>query len=199
MLRSAFNALTKMHSRPVTIKRLGNPNIYSPARVTPTNYFRFLRGPEYTNIPGVEFIIPVDTLLGQFAQKLAFDVIPSTGDFKITYGAEETGAILFSDAAVDIQTELRLLTGMSSVIVTGSFATGFYITFVGFDNLPGLGQVTSSTLDAVGTFSQTYTKWDDLLKRGDRILDGSKLYAIDEIMEMHDLGTEVMGFRTRCE
>jgi hypothetical protein len=199
MLRQAFNAVTKLHSRAATIKRLGTVDMYSPARLTPSNYFRFLRGPEHTTVSGHEFIIPVDSLLGQFAQKLTFDVIPSTGDFQLKYLADTTPAIAFNATAADIQVQLRLLTGLSNVLVTGSFLIGFTITFAGIAAEPDLIEVMASTLDAQDTIVRTNIKWPDQMKKGDRILDGTRVFTVDEVIEMHDLGTTVLGFRVRAD
>jgi len=199
ILRTAFNALTKLHSRQATLKRLGNTTIYSPIKITPSNFFRFLRGPEYTTISGHEFIIPIDSMAGHFSQKLSFAEIPTLGFFSIQFGGNTTDPISFNATAVDIQDELRDLAGLTSVVVTGSFATGFIITFVGFEVQPALGIVTASTLDTATTMAQTSLKWDELIKKGDRIIDGSKLYAVDEIVDMHDVGATVMGYRVRCD
>jgi hypothetical protein len=204
LLRSAFNALTRLHSRPGTLKRLGDPDIFSACRLTPSNYFRFGNGPEYSTVKGVEFILPKDSLTGQFAQKLSFSAIPDTGSFKIQYGIQATTALAYDDTASDIQTALRLLTNLEDVVVTGSFLLGFTITFVGFSSAPAVGIVIDNTLEesseAVETsWAHTTTPWAESVKKGDRILDGSKLWTVDEIMEMHDLGASVIGYRVRCD
>lgn len=205
MLKAALNALTLLHSRAATLKRMGSTaTIYSPCRITPSNYFRFLRGPEYTTIAGHEFIIPVDSLKGQFTQLVEFSAIPDEGTFRITFGVLETADIAFDAVAADIQLALRALTGYSKVLVTGSFNTGFTIILVEVSSDPGLGSVTNSSLkesnvDVTDTWSKSFTVWTDLIKKGDRILDGSKNLAVDEIIEMHDLKAEVMAYRVRCD
>ena len=204
MLKVALNALTRIHSRPATLKRLGTPDIYSPCRITPSNYFRNLRGPEYTTIKGVEFIIPVDSLLGQHTQTLVFSAVPDAGQFKITVGADTTAFIAYNASAATIQTALRLLTPLANILVTGNFTDGFLLTFVGFSATTTLGDVTSSTLTESGdavtdTWTRGNTPWDTLVKKGDRITDGSRTWAIDESIEMHDLGAQVMAFRARAD
>ena len=200
MLKTAFNALTRLHSRPALLKRLGTVDIYTPVRITPSNYFRFLRGPEYTTIPGKEFIIPADSMIGQFAQKLVFELAPTTGAFKIKYGTNTTGSLAYDATAAQIQTALSGLTGLSNVTVSGSFVAGFLITFRGFQTAPELGQITDSTLDKPGVFSNTNVLWTgEPITKGDRILDGTRLYSVDEIMEMPDMGGKTMGFRCRCD
>lgn len=199
MLRSAFNALTKFHSRAVTIKRLGTPDIYSSARVTPANFFRFTRGPEYTTISGKEFIIPVDSMTGQFSQSIVFAEVPIAGDFKLRYSGNDTTAILFSATADDIQTALRLLPGLSYVTVSGDFSVGFSVLFNGAIVKPSLLSIVSSTLGTTGTISHTMTAWEDKIRKGDRIIDSGKFYAVDEIMDMHDVGATIMGYRVRAD
>jgi len=107
MIREAFNTLTKIHCRDVTLKRLGSPDQTTTCRITPSNYFRNLEGPSHTTIRGREFVIPLDSIA---------------------------------------------------------------------------------------------TKFSPVLKRGDKLVDtqlGS--LAIDEIIEMYDLGGEILGYRVRCE
>lgn len=204
MLKLALNAVTAIHSRAGTLKRIGTPNIYSPCRLTPSNYFAFLRGPEFTSIKQAEFIIPVDTLTGQYAQKFSFDNIPDEGQFKLQFGSDITDALDFNCTAVDIQTALRAITALENCVVTGSFLLGFTITFVGFDTAPAMGQVVDTTLKfedegVNASWVKTSTLWSDLLKKGDRIVDGSKNWTVGDIMEMNDIGAEVMAYRVRCE
>lgn len=204
MLKAALNALTRLHSRPAILKRLGETDMYSPIRVTPANYFRFLRGPEYVTVKGVEYIIPVDTMTGQFAQLLVFDRIPDGGTFKIQFGTSLTGDLNYSDTAADIQTALRLIPALAKVIVTGSFMIGFTIIFAGFSIAPDMGILVDSTLEESSepveeTWSSLSVPWTELIKKGDRILEGNKLVAVDEIIEMHDLGAQVMAWRVRCD
>lgn len=205
MLKQALNALTALHSRPVTLKRLGaTVDMYSPARITPSNFFRFLRGPEYTSIPGQEFVIPIDSMTGEFCQLLTFSTIPDEGQFKLTFGASSTGFMAFNVSAASMQTELRLITALANVVVTGSFLVGFTIKFAGFSTAPALGSVTSSTLEAANvavtaTWVNTSAAWADKVKKGDRILDGTSLWTVDEIMPMYDLGATTMAYRCRVD
>lgn len=67
MLKDAFNAVCKMHSREVTLKRIGTPDLTTSCRVTPSNYSRNLEGPSHTVIHGREFIIPIDSIQSKFS------------------------------------------------------------------------------------------------------------------------------------
>lgn len=207
MIRAAFNTLTRIHGRTGQLKRPGSPDIYSPCHLTPSNFFRFLRGPEATVIHGREFIIPIDTMLGQFAQTVAFGEQPVVGTFKLSYNGNDTTDLAFNVSAAAVQTALRLLAGLSDVLVTGDVATGFTVVFPGFSTIPLILVPTdSATLLDVDTdpvtitASQTYQVWTNRLKRGDKIVDSIYgLLTIDEVMEMVDLGGAVMGFRVRSE
>lgn len=198
MLRAAFNSVTRLHSREAVLKRLGDVDIFSPVRLTPSNYFRFLRGPEYTTVSGKEFIIPVDTLLGHFSQKIALSDTPTSGTFKLRYGSDVTGDLAYNISASSLQTALRLLTGMGNVVVLKSGNT-YTVVFRGFNIKPELGMVESTTLDVGLVLSNSYEKWLPVLSKGDRILDNGSVVVVDEIIEMHDLGATLMGYRCRCD
>lgn len=207
MLRSAFNTVTRMHSRAAQLRRPGSPDIYSPCRITPSNYFRFLAGPSSTTIHGREFIIPIDTMSGQFSQLVTFDVLPASGTFMLSYNGVDSAALAFNASAATVQTQLRLLAGLSNVLVTGNFTDGFLVVFAGFSSEPLIIIPTnSSTLEDAGTdpvtisVARTFQLWTGLLKKGDKIIDsifGS--ITVDEIIEMVDLGGSVMGLRVRAD
>ena len=201
MLKAAFNALTRLHSRPALLKRPGaTVDMYSPMRVTPSNYFRFLRGPEYTTIRGIEYIIPVDSITGQFSQTLKFPEPPTTGTFKLQYALIKTGALNYDTTAATIQSALVAIPGLSNVAVTGDFTAGFLIVFRGMMTAPDLGLIVESTLDQAGTLAKANTSWpEEKVKKADRILVDGKVYAIDEIMAMPDVGGVAMGYRVRAD
>jgi len=206
MLKVAFNMLTRMHSRSAQLRRPGSIDIYSPCRITPSNYFRFLQGPEATTIHGREFIIPLDTLVGQYSKLLTFSTNPVTGVYNLTYNSNSTTDLSPASSAADIQTALRLLAGLSNVLVEGSYVLGFSIVFNGFNAEPLALTVTNSTLQdntpaaVTTTITNGFELWDQRIRRGDKIIDsvyGSQ--TIDELIEMVDVGGAVMGYRVRCE
>lgn len=204
MLKVAFNAVTRLHSRSALLKRLGSPDIYSPCRITPSNYFRFLRGPEYATIKGVEYILPLDSMSGQFSQTLSFSEVPDAGTFKLKFGSDSTDPLNYDASAADIQTALRALAPLASVVVSGDASSGFVILFQGSSSAYTLGEVTNSTLTASSvavtpTVIHTFAPWDTPIKKGDRIVDGSKSWTVDEVIEMYDLGAQVMGYRCRAD
>ena len=199
MLKSAFNAIIKIHSREALLKRLGTVDTYSPIRISPSNYFRFLRGPEHTTIAGREFIIPVDSIKGQFAQLISFSTVPTSGVFKLKFGASTTGELTYDSTTAEIKTALAALPGLSNVAVSGDYTSGIYVILQGFKVAPSLGEVVDSTLDSTVTIANTYWPISTAIVKGDRILDGTKLYTADEIMEMVDLGGNIIGYRVRCD
>lgn len=203
MLRQAFNALIKLHSRPVYVKRLGNPDIYSPARITPSNYFRFLEGPSSTTIHGREFVIPIDTLSGTAQQVVSFSAVPTSGKYYLTYGVTNTAEFNYNDAASVIQAALRLISGLESVVVAGAHTSQFTITFYGVQIPTAITatKVTGQELDANITIAAgAGVQFSPRIQRGDKIIhDLYGSLAIDEVVEMCDIGGTVMGYRVRCE
>lgn len=206
MLKAAFNMLSRLHSRSASLKRLGKtpePDLESPVRITPSNYFRFLEGPSNTVVKGREFILPLDTIRGNATQIISFSGVPTTGKFTLTYGANTSSQLTFSETAATIQTALRILAGLSNVTVSGNFTVGFTVVFVG--TLEPLtitaAKVLGEELDRDITVSVGSPQaWSPVLKRGDRIVDSQYgALAIDEIMEIVDLGGSIMGYRCRCE
>lgn len=204
VMRSAFNAVANLHSRPASLKRVGkttDPVMYSPIRITPSNFFRFLQGPEYTSIKGAEFIIPIDSMKGEYAQNISLAAIPTDGVYTLAFGINTTTDLAFNASAATIQTALRLLTGMENVIVSGSHTSKiFTITFRGFSVAPALGSLTPGVdYDTTGSFYNLNIPWTQLIKKGDRIVDSNKIWAVDEVIDLHDLGASVMGWRVRCD
>lgn len=83
-------------------------------------------------------------------QTVTFPAVPITGTFKITYGGNESGALNYNDSAATIQTAARLVSGLSAVVVSGSFVAGFTFYMSGVDGDAGAITITSNTLKSVG-------------------------------------------------
>ena len=64
-------------------------------------------------------------------QTIEFSSEPDSGAFTLTYDDVATASIAYNDNAAAIQTKLRAVTGLSSVTVTGSIASGLTVTFTG--------------------------------------------------------------------
>lgn len=205
VLKQAFNGLTRIHSVAATLKRMGTPILFSPIRVTPSNYFRFLAGPSNTSIHGREFIIPVDTILGSSTGNYNFDTLPASGSFMIVYDGAASSDIQFDATADQIQVIVRQVAGLETALVSGNFASGITITGAPdatlLDYASGAPPLTDSDDEEVEISIAIGTDpLDPPIKRTDKIVHptyGS--LAIDEIVEIPDIGGTVMGYRVRCE
>lgn len=88
-------------------------------------------------------------------QTISFSNVPDAGTWTIGFGDETTSSLPYNATASSIQTALRALDGLTDVLVTGSFAAGFVITFTGADGGQAQPTVTIETntlnLSAVNT------------------------------------------------
>ncbi len=196
--------MLRLHSRPAVLKRFGAPDLYSPIRVTPSQSYRIRdkEGVSQTSVPGWEYVITTQSIVGSPTQTIVFDAVPTMGTFKITYNAIDTTD--FDPTVVvaaDIQTALRLVAGLEAVTVTGDFTLGFTIVLLGINPVLVLTVTPDVDLDAVPSITYSNTPWTGaLLKRGDKIIDpvlGN--LAIKSIQEMVDLGGDIMGFKCEAE
>lgn len=82
-------------------------------------------------------------------QTISFSATPTAGAWKVTYGGNESGSLAYNINAADLQTALRLVSGLGSVTVAGSVAAGFVVTMTSVSHVsgnPALMSVTSNTL-----------------------------------------------------
>lgn len=84
-------------------------------------------------------------------QLITFSIVPTSGSYKLTYGVSETGAIAYNDNAAAVQVALRLLSGLSSVTVTGDYTSGFTVVFTGVSGPATLLTNTSNSLQGAGS------------------------------------------------
>lgn len=63
-LKDAFGSLLSVHSRSVTLLRRGSPDTSGTVRISPSNYFRKLEGPDSSIVEGREFVISKESLTG---------------------------------------------------------------------------------------------------------------------------------------
>ncbi|NQY73504.1 MAG: baseplate J/gp47 family protein [Candidatus Margulisbacteria bacterium] len=66
-------------------------------------------------------------------QNISFDRLPSSGTFKLNYNGQDTISMDHESSNTDIQNNLNTLNGLSEVIVTGNFVSGFVVSFIGTD------------------------------------------------------------------
>jgi len=105
-------------------------------------------------IPGSKvFLAGFSPVAQSEIQKVSFSVTPSSGNFRLKYGANETADIAWNAVDTTIQTALRLVAGMSNVVVTGSVTsgTGLTLTFPSSDG--NLNQVIAGTVNTLSPAS----------------------------------------------
>lgn len=86
-------------------------------------------------------------------QSITFSNTPNAGAFTLKYNTEETASLSYSSTYTDIQTALRNLPSLESVVVTGTFGAGFTITYSGRDGKYPHPLLTTgtNTLNLTGT------------------------------------------------
>lgn len=83
-------------------------------------------------------------------QRLTFNAIPDSGDFKLTYNAEETSSITVSpDMSTDIASALNALTNLAGVTVAKISNLIYEITFSGIANEPMISVSENNVLSIV--------------------------------------------------
>jgi hypothetical protein len=200
MLKQAFNMVAHLHSRAATQKRGGSDyDKYSPIRITPSNYFRFLDGPSATVIHGREFLIPLDTVLGMPLLAIQFGASPTLGDYtahiKIESTTHDIGPIAFDDDIAAVSAFFVAIAADAQVAGTPDDYTVLFPS-ASLVELTSISHTTDTT--PVGATSRTALS--PVIKRGDKIIDTTLGHmAIDEIIEVVDLGGDIMGYRVRCE
>lgn len=107
---------------------------------------------------GYLVVIPfVDTTPVVAQQLISFSEVPASGNYKLKYGANTSGAIAFDDNAAAVQTALRLLSGLSSVTVTGDTTEGFTVVFTGVSGPASLLVVMDDSLQTAEPENVTVT------------------------------------------
>ena len=108
--------------------------------------------------PLAKFTTDADRTLGvgvDEVQTISWDSVPSSGHYKLVYNLEETPNLAFNADAAAIQAALNALDNLSTVVVTGNYATGFTITFGGDDGSlphPQLS-IKDNTTSKIATFA----------------------------------------------
>lgn len=84
-------------------------------------------------------------------EEISFSGVSASGSFVLGYDDESASSLLWSATAANVQTALRALTGLGSITVSGSIASGVLeVTFVGVMGVAGLLIVDSNTLKTSG-------------------------------------------------
>jgi hypothetical protein len=92
-------------------------------------------------------------------QLITFSLVPDSGTWTLTFGAETTTPLAFNANAATVQSALQDLEGLEDVQVSGNYTSGFTVTFVGVDSPVSL--LTSSDSLLNGATPVTITVADD--------------------------------------
>jgi len=108
-------------------------------------------------VPFVTAAIGFENLTLAANQLVEFSAVPTAGNFTLQVGGQNTPSFSYTDDAGSIQTAIQALPGLSDVLVTGSFYSGFTIDFNGVDGgqQQPLTAVVANTLTAGGAVSIT--------------------------------------------
>jgi len=93
-------------------------------------------------------------------QTISFSHTPVAGAWKLSYLGNETGSLAYNINAADLQTALRLVSGLSSVTVAGSVAAGFVVTMTSVAHItgnPALLVVSTNTLYKAGVHTIAFS------------------------------------------
>lgn len=110
---------------------------------------------------GYLVIMPMLTAAQTAVQQVAFDGIPASGTFELNYATHDSAAINWNDTAAQIQTKLRAVTGLSTVVVSGAIPTTeapdavLEITFTGISGAVANLTVDSNSLEDVSSNAVT--------------------------------------------
>jgi len=93
-------------------------------------------------------------------QSVVFSATPTAGAFSFEWTIYSTASIAYNASAGTIQTRLRAIPGLGSVVVTGSIAAGLTVVFTGVvppaDSLAiAANTLTASAVPVTGTVTET--------------------------------------------
>jgi uncharacterized phage protein gp47/JayE len=123
-----------------------------------------------TNDPTTIFETDEEVTLGSGIdeiQSISFSPTPTGGTFTLKYGTEETASLNYDISNTDLQTALNDLSSLSGVVVTGSVASGFSVTFSDNDGKQ------PQTLLTVGTNSLTPATTITIIRTTDGVFQGT--------------------------
>lgn len=64
-------------------------------------------------------------------QTISFSSVPTVGTWTVTYDGNTSGSLAYNISAADLQTALRLVTGLGSVTVSGTAGVSYAVTMTG--------------------------------------------------------------------
>ncbi len=96
----------------------------------------------------IQLLASIGILPQTSVQEIDFPSAPASGAFKLNYGGTNTASINWNALTSTIQTDLRAISGLGSVTVTGSIASQkLVVTFTGVTIPASLLTVTTNTLE----------------------------------------------------
>ena len=153
-----------MRFRPIVLDSAGYAAYVGPTQVgidfgTSSKTFLmanavFSQQPNILNGSGQLIVI----LLTPATQNLAFSAVAASGTFVFNYGGHASAAINWNDTAAQIQTKLQAVSGLGSVLVTGSIAgQAIQVQFAGVYGALSLATITSNSVEDGGSAPITIT------------------------------------------
>lgn len=134
----------------------------------------FSQQPNILNGSGQLIVI----LLTNQVRHLAFSGTPASGTFQFSYNANTSAAVNWNDTAAQIQAKIRVVTGLSQVLVTGTMATSLNVQMAGIyaplsltttanslmTSAPAAITITVTTSTANETLGAAITRTQDLVQ-----------------------------------
>jgi hypothetical protein len=92
-------------------------------------------------------------------QIIDFDAVPDGGSIIVAYLGNNSAAINHNDTLSQVQTKIRAIAGLSEVVVTGSFASGFTIKFHGlYGNIAAMTYSSNTLVNGMTPIVVTVTE-----------------------------------------
>lgn len=111
-------------------------------------------------------------------QRVSFSRVPTEGNFSLSYNGTETRSFNFDSPASEIQDELRLISGLEDVVVSGGYEGGLVIAFINVvdpQDIEVLGNTLKASVKAkIRLQYWSGREWTDVVD----IMDGSSRQGV---------------------
>jgi len=128
-------------------------------------------------------------------QRIDFDAVPDTGNYKITHEEQTTADLAYNASANDVQTAIEALSNINvgDIEVTGDYSAGFTVTFKGTQLgiaqaklIPRQGTTTLTSSGSTVNMSTTELKLANS--------DGITIADSDNVVITHNMGSKITTF-----
>lgn len=102
-----------------------------------------------------------NTLQIDSVQLIQFSAVPDAGHFTVAYNGNNSASIAFNATATAVQSALRGVTGLSAVVVTGNYASGFSVKMVQITSPTALSEDTNNLTTAGGALTPVTTTFSE--------------------------------------